>query len=320
MTTPVENQTANALAGRLVDALPELRPTRLVHLKSFPGVWLKCEHENPTGSHKDRAYRAMLKALGMDLRGKTLVDYTTGNGGISLAWLAREVGAHAIAFMPNGMTMERSALIRHYGGEIISTPADGFVAGARAAAEAYVREHPGAILLNQSDNLTNEWGFIGVGIEIIEQLREAQVRPTAFVCAIGTGGSFSGIATALKCELDPGLPAIGIEVPEAPVIWAKRRGETVIPRIPSIIGMGAGKIARNTDERLIDDVEIVKGEEVLQVIETLRAVDGLYVGPSTAANVLVAGRVADRLGGAVITMSFDRADRYNSPASAGSRR
>lgn len=292
-------------------AVPQLPTTSFRRLETFPGVWLKCEHENPTGSHKDRAYCAMLKTSDRPLKGRTLVDYTTGNGGISMAWLARHLGLPAVAFMPEGMTPQREALIRHYGAQLVLTPADGFVATAREAAEAYVEAHPEAILLGQSDNLANEWGFTQTGKEILQQCHECDVHPSFFVCAIGTGGSFSGITRMLKGELgDKRLTAIAIEVPEAPVIWAKRRGQIVVPTTPSIIGMGAGKIARNTDERLIDDIELVGGTDISAVLEIVRKFEGLHVGPSTAANIIVASRLAKRHRANVVTISFDHGNRY----------
>jgi cysteine synthase A len=269
---------------------------------------MKCEHENPTGSHKDRAYRSMLKMAAYD-QTFTLVDFTTGNGGISLAWLARCIGTEAVVFMPGGMTPARARLIRAHRAKLVLTARHAFVAGARAAAEQYVQQHSGAVLLNQSDNLANQHAFIEVGEELVVQLYQQSIKPTAFACAIGTGGTFSGLAAVLKGEFGA-LQAVGIEVPEAPVIWAKRTGETVTPSLPSIVGMGAGKIASNTDERLIDEIALVGAPEVVSVLRALQS-EGLFVGPSTAANVLVASRLAEGGRRPVVTVSFDRADRYD---------
>jgi cysteine synthase A len=296
---------------------PSLATTTLMPLKSFPGVWLKCEHENPTGSHKDRAYAAMVRSIQKTSAPLTIVDYTTGNGGISLAWVARSIGASAVAFMPVNMSSQRATLIRSLGAELVLTPEEGFVGTARAAAEEFVRAHANAVLLNQSDNLANEWAFVEVGVQLVTQLESCRARPAAFVCAIGTGGTFSGIGRVLKAHFgEHSLSCIGIEVPEAPVLWSKRRGMTVVPRVPSIVGMGAGKIARNTDERLIDDVRLVGAPDIGGICRALQAIDHLEVGPSTAANVLVASQVAKEIGKDVVTVSFDRADRYD-PFSRG---
>lgn len=286
-------------------------PTSLVHLKAFPGVWLKCEHENPTGSHKDRAYYQMLTALGTLADETCLVEYTTGNGGISLARFARQLGRRAVVFMPKGMTPERATLIEGFGAQLVQTPADLFVAGARQAAEDFVRQEGNAVLLGQSDNLANQHAFHQVGKEMIATLLKRGIRPRLFACAIGTGGTFSGIAAVLKGEIH-GLEAIAIEVPEAALLWAKRNHCKMKPTLPSIIGMGAGAIAPNTDERLVDDVALVNANDVREVRRALFAVDRLDLGPSTAANVLVASRFAGRYREPVVTVSFDRGDRYRS--------
>jgi cysteine synthase len=172
-------------------ALPPLPVTPLRELRSYTGVWLKCEHENPTGSHKDRAYWSMIAPRAASLSGRTLIDYTSGNGGISLAWFARELGLPAVVFMPEGMTQQRIDRIRSYGAELILTPQAGFIAAARAAAEAYAAQNPEVELLSQSDNADNEGGFNVVGEEIVKQCAAIGLRPAAFVCAIGTGASFS---------------------------------------------------------------------------------------------------------------------------------
>jgi cysteine synthase len=285
-----------------------IHETRLVALKSFPGVWLKCEHENPSGSHKDRAYVSMLAgAEGLD-DVSTLVDYTTGNGGISLAWIAQQLGKQAVVFMPEGMTNERADLIRQWGARLFTTPRNDFIRGARAAAEAFVRGRKDCLLINQSDNLSNERAYIAVGDEIVAQCKKRRIKPAAFVCGIGTGGAFSGISFALKSRLGQ-LPCIAIEVDEAPVIWAKRAGHEVRPSLPSIIGFGPGVIAMNTDERLVDEVEVVGGRAVEHVRAELDR-EGFSVGPSTAANVFVANQRARALAAPVVTISFDRGDRY----------
>lgn len=286
-----------------------IRPTPLVRLNSCPGVLLKCEHENPSGSHKDRAYVRMLSQMDRVRLADTLVDYTTGNGGISLALFAGYLGKRAVIFMPDGMTPQRARLIRQHDAQLVITPRGEFIRGARKAAEEFVSAQPDAVLLNQSDNVSNRRAYIKVGEEIVRQCRELEIRPRAFVCGIGTGGTFSGISMALKDQLQH-VDCIAIEAAEAPVIWAKRNAEAVAPGIPSIIGFGAGLISLNTDETLIDDVEVISAQAVQDTLIRLQKLDGLKVGPSTAANVLVAYKVAQERHVPVVTLSFDRGDRY----------
>lgn len=297
--------TPNAEALR--DLIAE---TPLVALKSYPGVLLKCEHENPSGSHKDRAYVRMLSSLEGVEAASTLCDFTTGNGGISLAWLARRLSKRAVVFMPDGMTKERSELIRANGAELIITPRHDFIRGAREAAEQYVERHPSSLLINQSDNLANQAAYIDAGGEVVRQCGELGLSPRAFVCGLGTGGAFSGFSFAMAERFNP-FSCVAIEVAEAPVIWAKRQGVIVTPKLPSIIGFGAGTVARNTDERLIDDLEVVSIDDVREPLERLKEQDGLSVGPSTAANVWVAAKRAEQLRAPVVTISFDRGDRYS---------
>jgi len=306
-----ENRYTKEKIVRDIDkmSLPDLPVTSLIQLKTFPGVWLKCEHENPTGSHKDRAYISMIRAIGHEAKDRILVDYTTGNGGITLAWIAQVLGTQAVVFMPEKITVQRENLIRSYGAKLYLTSEKGYVVSAREAAQAFVNEHPNAILLNQSDNFANQGGFWEVGLELVRQLENCHIKPGAFICAIGTGATFSGIAAALKGKID-NISAIGIEVPEAPTLWSKRRGEGAISTVPSIIGMGAGNIAKNTDERLIDGIELVRKNQIQNVLNVLWNNERLSVGPSTAANIVVAAKIAKRIKNNVVTVSFDRGDRY----------
>lgn len=296
-----------------------LVPTPLVRLRwSRYKVWAKCEFAHPTGSHKDRAYTRMISDLwskGALQPGVTLCDYTTGNGGISLASIGRRLGVPVRVFMPEGLTREREEMIRRLGAKLELTSHEGFVAGARSAAEEWVAAQNGqAVLVSQSDNPLNRVAFEEAGEEIVRDLQAAGRTPSTFVCGIGTGGIFSGIAVALRKEY-PKIRNVAIEVPEAPAILAKRRGEPMVPKPHRMLGFGPGKIAPNTLEDLVDDVELVEYEEALPILDEIAREEGLLLGPTSAANALVARRLANGLGegaGVVITVFFDRQDRYSS--------
>ena len=291
-------------------------PTPLVRLR-WAGyrVVAKCEFAHATGSHKDRAYARMVIDLwekGRLQPGITLCDYTTGNGGISLASIGRRLGLPVRVFMPEGLTQEREEMIRRLGADLELTPHDEFVAGARAAAEAWVDGRNGdAVLVGQSDNPLNRAAFEQAGDEIAVELARAGLRPVAFVCGIGTGGIFSGIATRLR-RGHPEMRTVAIEVPEAPAILAKRRGEAMTPRAHRMLGFGPGKIAPNTLEDLVDDVELVEYDEAIAVLGEIAREDGLLIGPTSGANALVSRRHAETLEGddVVVTVFFDRQDRY----------
>lgn len=279
-------------------------------------VWAKCEFAQATGSHKDRAYTRMILDLwqrGKLRPGQTLCDYTTGNGGISLASIGRRLGVPVRVFMPEGLTREREELIRRLGADLVLTPHEEFVAGARAAAETWVDRQDGdAVLVSQSDNPLNRVAFEEAGAEIVRDLGAAGVTPSTFVCGIGTGGIFSGIAARLRKDY-PKIRTVAIEVPEAPAILAKRRGQTIVPKPHRMIGFGPGKIAPNTLEDLVDEVELVDYDQALLVVDEIAREDGFLVGPTSAANAMVARRWADREGeGPVVTVFFDRQDRYTS--------
>jgi cysteine synthase A len=147
------------------------------------------------------------------------------------------------------------------------------------------------------------------GDELVEQLSSDGVNPAAFVAGVGTGGAFSGIARILKNAF-PDVRCVAVEVPESPAIWAKRRGEITEFQIPSVLGLGAGLIAENTDEELIDDLLIVGRDDIRATLLELRHEQNLNVGPSTALNVVAARIVAENCHGPVATLSFDRGDRY----------
>lgn len=286
-----------------------LQPTPLVQLEAFPGVWMKCEHLHPTGSHKDRAYAYMVEALGHDIRERVLVDYTTGNGGISLAHIGGQLGNEVHIFMPSGTTYQREARIHALGAHLHLTPRKDFVRGAKAAAEEYCGSHPRAILLDQSVNPLNRRAFELAGRELVTQLQDERVVPTAWVCVIGTGGTYSGFADALKSQFR-GLRGIGVEDRATAAVFARMTGNhDFSPGVPSVLGAGAGFVAPNTDETLIDEVLCTSASELAPVMSLLASA-GIDVGPSTAANIHAAAIAVRRLGSPVITVSFDSADRY----------
>ncbi len=291
--------------------LPALAPTPVVRLPGSPEIIIKCDHLLPSGSHKDRAYIAMINALPASPAGNLLVDYSTGNGSIALGWWAARVGSTSHAFLPAGLPQPRYTLTEELGTTVTITPREDFVRGAREAAAAFAEAHPEAILLNQSDNLANTGGCRQAGVELVEQLTDEGVEPTEFVAGVGTGGAFSGIAGALR-EAFPSIRCTAVEVPEAPAIWAKRHGETFESQFPSVLGLGAGLIAENTDENLIDDLIIVGRTDIESTLLQLRHDHGLDVGPSTALNVVAARRIAADSDGVIVTLSFDRGNRYDS--------
>lgn len=288
-------------------------------------ILAKCEYRNPTGSHKDRVFRFMLDELerrGEIRPGWTLVECSTGNGGAALAQAGLSRGYRVVVVMPEGMTTERMTQIRGFGAEIIETPADGFLTASEEFARTYVAKNPRSYFLDQSTNPLNWRAWQACGQEIVDALAGAPVD--AFVCSIGTGGTFSGIASVLKPAF-PALRTVAVEADRSAPLLAKRSGTAFRHRPHNLIGLGPGKIPPNVREELIDEVRAVAGADAWVMMKRLIGEAGLFVGPTAGANVHAACRVAAELGPGrtVVTVLFDSAWKYFSvwdgvyPAYAG---
>jgi cysteine synthase A len=213
--------------------------------------------------------------------------------------------------MPAGMTIERKTQIRAFGAEIVETDPDGFLLRAEAEARGYVRRHPRSYFLDQSTNLLNGQAWREVGQEIAADFRARGQRVDTFVCSIGTGGTFSGIAAALRAEF-PGLATVAVEVDVSAPLLAKREHRPFRHRPHSLMGLGPGKIPPNVREDLIDEVRTVSGPAAWSMMKRLIAEEKLFTGPTAGANVHVAAEVAAALpaGGCVLTVLFDSAWKY----------
>jgi len=278
-------------------------------------VLAKCEFLNPTGSHKDRVYAYMLpqlEAAGRIHPGMRLVDSSTGNGGGALARSASLLGYRATIVMPEGMTEERLSQIRAWGAEVVETPSESFLAGADERARQIAAADPAAYYLNQSASPLNRLALGAAGREIVEQCGP-DVAVDSFVCSLGTGGTFSGIATELV-RAYPGLRKVAIEVDRSAPLDAKRRGAPFAHRVHNLMGLGPGRIADNVLEDLVDEVITISGERAWQMKKRILREEGLAVGPTAAANLAIALEEARRLGpgGTVVTVFFDAGWKYGS--------
>lgn len=280
-------------------------------------IFLKAEHLNPTESHKDRAYLKMISDLirrGVLKPGMTIVDYTTGNGGVSCAFVGRELEYPVIVTMPEHMSQERKDQIEYYGARMILTRKELFVKGAREKAERIVRSDPERyVLIDQSDNPANIETFRDMGVEVLgsQELRERRVA--AFVAAVGTGASISGIAQIFK-EENPGTFVMGVEAIESPSTYAAIHGIEFTHRPHDLIGVSPGKVAVNTRLEVIDDAYPIDQKERRIGLKLLREV-GLPLGHTSAANLFVAKKIARELGegsGVVLTIGYDAAWKYYS--------
>ena len=275
-------------------------------LELIDGVLVKLECSNPFGSVKDRIARFMIdEALRRgDLRpGDTIVEATSGNTGIALAAVAREMGHPAIMFIPEHMSEERLDLIRLLGAEVRLTPRDESFAGACARRDE-LRGTPGFWVPDQFGNPDNtRCHRETTGSEIIEQVRARGIkRVDAFVAGVGTGGTLMGVGQALKAAF-PALAVVAVEPTESAVMSGGPAGEH------DIQGIGDGFIPALVDMSSVDEVARVDTQEAHAEARRIHAVHGYCVGMSAGANMLTARRLAGD-GRMVVTIWPDCSDRY----------
>jgi cysteine synthase A len=269
-------------------------------------VWAKCEQLNPGGSVKDRICLAMIheaERKGLIQRGSTIVEPTSGNTGIGLALVCAVKGYTLVLTMPESMSLERRALLEAYGVEIILTPAEQVMEGAIEAAQEVVAKRK-AFMPMQFDNAANpEAHRANTAVEILEAMGDQAVD--AFVAAVGTGGTISGVGSRLK-QHDRRTRVIAVEPESSPVLTGGDPGPTKIQ------GIGAGFIPGNFDRGVADEIRHVSDRDAYDMKRRLAREQGLLVGISAGANVHVASQVARELGPGrhVVTVLCDPGERY----------
>lgn len=299
--------------------LDQVGNTKLVQLSALEvnsnKLFAKCEFQNPTGSHKDRTFLHIINSLeeeGKIKPGMTLVDCSTGNGGAALAWIGREKGYKIKIFMPEGMTEERIEQIKKYGAELVETSKETFLNGSVLAAKEYTEQNNNTFYLNQASSVLNMEAWFECGHEIVRDLNSKQLTPDYFVCSIGTGGTFSGIAKVLKDNY-PNLKTIGIEVNKSAPVFSKRNGIEFKHQPHNLMGLGAGVLSDNTDLSLIDEIKIVDGDLAWERMKSFIETEGLGIGPTCGSNIMISEKlmleVKDKV---IVTLFFDSAWKYES--------
>jgi cysteine synthase A len=269
-------------------------------------VWAKCEQLNPGGSVKDRICLAMIEAAereGRIARGSVIVEPTSGNTGIGLALVCAVKGYKLVLTMPESMSLERRALLEAYGVEIVLTPAEQVMEGAIDAAEDIVKKR-GAFMPMQFNNGANpEAHRARTAVEILEAMGDDPIA--AFVAAVGTGGTISGVGARLK-QHDKATRVIAVEPDSSPVLSGGEPGPTKIQ------GIGAGFVPKNFEPSVADEIRHVSDRDAYEMKRRLAREDGLLVGISAGANVFVASQVARELGPGkhVVTVLCDTGERY----------
>lgn len=291
----------------LIADTPLVEVRRLEADKPRARVWGKLEALNPGGSVKDRICLAMVEAAERDGRlgpGGVLVEPTSGNTGIGLALVAARRGYRCILTMPESMSLERRQLLESFGAKVVLTPEDQQMDGAIARARQITAETPGAFMPQQFENDANpEVHRAFTAREIVHAMGKERID--AFVAAVGTGGTISGVGSVLK-ELYPGCRIIAVEPESCATISRGERGPTKIQ------GIAAGFVPRNYDASVVNEVRTVSDERAYRTKLELARREGLLVGISSGANVAVALDVARELGDgqSVVTVLCDTGERY----------
>jgi cysteine synthase A len=275
-------------------------------LIEIEGVYVKLECANPGGSVKDRIARYMLEQAqrrGELKPGDVVVEATSGNTGIALAWVSRVLGYRVIIFMPEHMSVERRVMLEELGAEVRLTPRAESFAGAVARRDEF-RGRPGHYVPDQFGNPDNtRCHRLTTGVELIAQVRQMGVtRLDWFVAGVGTGGTLMGVGEALR-ESMPGARLAAVEPEESAVMSGGPPGEH------GIQGIGDGFVPALVDRAAIDEVVRVGTAEAHTAASRLRIEHGYCVGMSSGANQVAARRLRAR-GGSVATVWPDCSDRY----------
>jgi cysteine synthase len=293
------------------DVLSTVGKTPMVELgrlaTGLPGrVVAKLEMRNPCGSIKDRVGVALIEDAekrGALRPGATLIEATGGNTGIGLAFAAAVRGYRLVLTMPESMSAERVALLRHLGAEVVLTPGI-LMTDAVARARELVEETPDAVMLDQFANPANpEIHRRTTAVEIWDDTGGAV---DAFVSAVGTGGTITGVGEVLK-ERNPGLRVVAVEPAGAALLSGGAPGNHQMP------GIGVGFIPEVLNRSILDEVIVVTDQEVFAATRRLAREEGITAGISSGAAVHAALEIAARVdaaGAMIVVLLPDGAERY----------
>lgn len=290
--------------SELVGKTPLLR---LKHASERTGaeILAKLEYFNPANSVKDRIGVAMIDAAeesGQLKPGGTIVEATSGNTGIALAMVGSSRGYRVVLTMPESMSMERRALLRAFGAELVLTPkADGMNGAVSKAKE--IAEETGGLLASQFANQANpEKHYATTGKEILEDAGTVDI----FVAGIGTGGTITGAGRALR-EANPDVKIVAVEPEASPLLSEGQAGPHAIQ------GIGANFVPEVLDTEIYDEVQAIGNEEALEAARRVAREDGTLVGISAGAALAAAEKVASRpenAGKNVVVIFPDLGERY----------
>jgi cysteine synthase A len=297
------------IAETVVDLVGNTPLVRLQHMaKGLPGrVVGKLEFFNPLASVKDRIGRSMIEAAERDGElepGGTIVEPTSGNTGVALAFVCAAKGYRLILTMPDSMSLERRMLLKALGAEVVLTPGAEGMSGAVRRAEEILDKTPGAFMPQQFKNPANPAAHSATTAEEVWADTDGEVD--VFVAGVGTGGTITGVASVLK-ERKPGLQAVAVEPSGSPVLSG---GE---PGPHKIQGIGAGFIPDVMDTGLVDEIIRVTEDDAAETARRLAREEGILSGISSGANAWAALQLAGRPeneGKLVVFIVCDTGERY----------
>lgn len=270
-------------------------------------VLVKAERFNPGGSVKDRAALAMIEEAeqtGVLKPGGTIIEPTSGNTGIGLAWVGRTKGYKVILTMPDTMSLERRSLLKAYGAELVLTPGAEGMKGAISEAEKLNGEIPGSVILGQFSNPANP--AIHEKTTGPEIWRDTDGKVDIFVAGVGTGGTVTGVGRALK-RRNKGVKIVAVEPTDSAVLSGGKPGPHKIQ------GIGAGFIPECYDATVVDEVIPVSNEDAIATTQKLAANEGLLVGISSGAALYAALQLAakeENAGKTIVALLPDSGERY----------
>lgn len=267
----------------------------------------KVEYFNPGGSVKDRVALSMItdaEEKGLLKPGALIIEPTSGNTGVGLAWVASVKGYRLILTMPETMSLERRNLLKALGAELVLTPGSEGMGGAIRKAQEIQAATPGSLILQQFENPANPLAHERTTAEEIWQDTDGQID--IFVASVGTGGTLTGTARGLK-KKNPNIRIVAVEPAGSPVLSGGKAGPHKIQ------GIGAGFIPKILDTSLIDQIIPVTDEDAMCTSRELSATEGLLVGISSGAAAFAAREIAKEKanqGKRIVVLLPDTGERY----------